>query len=106
MNVNVVHEIKRAEEKAKIILDTSKEESKKIFSDAFNKANLEYDKIIDASNNEYKKIISVYEAEGNEAALSLEKKSESSISNILNISDEKKKLGVKKVVEGIVNLWQ
>lgn len=106
MNVNVVHEIKRAEEKARMVLDSSKEESKKIFNDAFDKANSEYEKIVNASNDEYKKIISIYETEGNEAVLSLEKKSETSISDILNVSDKRKKLGVKRVVEGIVNLWQ
>lgn len=106
MNISVIEEIKKSEELAKQILDSSKEESKKIFNDALNKANDEYEKIVSKANDEYKKIISDYETEANSYAMTLEKKSEADIADIFNISEEKKKLGIKKVIEGIVGIWQ
>ena len=106
MNISVIEEIKKAEEQAKEILDSSKEESKKIFNDALNKANNEYENIVNKANDEYKKILSDYEVEANNYAMTLEKKSETNISDIFNISEEKKKIGVKKVIERIVGVWQ
>lgn len=106
MNVSIIGEIKSAEEKANMILQKSKDESKKIFNDALVKANNEYEKIINDADNEYKKIISSYEEDANNYVESFEKKSESSISDIFDVSDERKKSAIKRVVEEIVNVWQ
>lgn len=56
MDINVIQEIQRAEEQATLILDKSRDDSKKILNDALIRANNEYNTIIDLANIEYKNI--------------------------------------------------
>lgn len=104
MNINVIQEIQEAEEKANLILEKSKEDSKKIFNDAVLKANDEYKKIISLANDEYDKILLTYKTEGEKISNDME--NQFKVLEISNISNEKRKLAVNKIVEGIIGLCQ
>ncbi|BAK80809.1 hypothetical protein [Candidatus Arthromitus sp. SFB-rat-Yit] len=100
MNIDIIREIQRAEEQATLILDKSRDDSKKILNDAVVKANDEYNRIIDLANEEYKKIVQDYENQGKNIAESSEMKCD--VSKISNVSDNKKQLAINKIIQEII----
>lgn len=104
MDINVIQEIQRAEEQATLILDKSRDDSKKILNNALIKANDEYDTIINLANIEYKKIVQDYENQGKNVATNLE--SEYRTLEVSSISKEKRELAINKIMQEIIGLWQ
>ncbi len=104
MNRQVIDDIRKAEEKADMILNESREESKSIFNESLTKANEEYKKIMDSAKNEYDGILSKYKNDGENTAKTIESKFNAN--DILNVSKDKKDLAKKKVIEEILYSWQ
>lgn len=100
MNIDIIQEIQRAEEQATLILDKSRDDSKKILNDAMVRANDEYNRVIDLANEEYKKIVQDYENQGKNIAES--SKMNCDVSKIYNISDNKKELAINKIIQEII----
>ena len=104
MDINVIQEIQRAEEQATLILDKSRDDSKKILNDALIRANNEYNTIIDLANIEYKKILQDYENQGKNAVTNLDSKHHTF--EVSSISNDNRELAINKIMQEIINLWQ
>ena len=104
MALEAINEIKKAEEKAEMLIQEATTKSKEIIKEASIKAEEEYNKILSEANSTKKDILKKAEEEGNLKAEPILKQGEIEVEAIKNISDENKNKAINLIVERIVKI--
>lgn len=104
MAVEVIKDIKSAEEKADAIIKESQLESKDIIKNANIKAQNDYDSIINETKDKVKTIMEEAISLGEEEATPILELGKKKKEDILNVSQDRFQEAVKLVIERIVSI--
>ena len=104
MALEAINDIKKAEDKAEILVQEAQAQSKELIKSAKIMAEQEYNNILNSANLRKNEILKKSEEDGNFEAKPILEKGEKEVEDIKNISDEKKNNAINLIVERIVKI--